>query len=104
MCPRTRSDAVQGLIMNACPFRVEYDPLALLPAAVPSKTRFSVPSLGADVFEGPLSGLVLAGTEVSDAGGWLAFVPPAWCVAEVTDDVRFGGGILVSASRRELSA
>lgn len=75
--------------------------------AVPSKTRFSVPSLGADVFEGPLSGLVLAGTEVSDAGGGgggLAFVPPAWCVAEVTDDVRFGGGILVSASRRELSA
>ncbi|TQJ56329.1 hypothetical protein FBY34_4151 [Streptomyces sp. SLBN-115] len=34
----------------------------------------------------------------------LALVPPAWCVAEVTDDVRSSGGILVSASRRELSA
>ncbi|WP_314224590.1 hypothetical protein [Streptomyces zaehneri] len=27
-------------------------------------------------------------------------LPPARCVAEVTDDVRFTGGILVSASRR----
>ncbi|MFE6822840.1 hypothetical protein [Streptomyces sp. NPDC057690] len=65
-----------------------------------------VPSLSVDAFEGSLESLVLAVAEFSDdkQEGAPAFVPPAWCVAEVTDDVRFGGGILVSASRRELSA
>ncbi|MEU9271001.1 hypothetical protein AB0E04_36965 [Streptomyces sp. NPDC048251] len=69
------------------------------------KTRFGVPPIGVDVFEGSLEGLVLSEeAEFSDDEKAPAFVPPAWCVAEVTDDVRFSGGILVSASRRELSA
>ncbi|MFF1439256.1 hypothetical protein [Streptomyces sp. NPDC058295] len=102
--PANQPGAVQGLITNTCLSQAEYDLLASLPAAVLSKTRFSVPPLGVDVFEGPLAGLVLAEAEFSDDQEALAFVPPAQCVAEVTDDVRFTGGILVSASRRELSA
>ncbi|MEU9437993.1 hypothetical protein [Streptomyces sp. NPDC048252] len=69
-----------------------------------SKTRFGVPPLVVDVLEAPLKGLVLAEAEFSDDEEALAFVSPARCVAEVTDDVRFSGGILVSASLRELSA
>ncbi|MFI1922348.1 MULTISPECIES: hypothetical protein [unclassified Streptomyces] len=63
-----------------------------------------MPPLGVDVFEGSLNALVLAEAEFPDGGEALAFVPPAWCVAEVTDDVRCSGGILGSASRREPSA
>jgi hypothetical protein len=101
--PADRPGAVQGLITNTCLSRAEYDLLASLPAAALSKTRSSVPPLGVDVFEGRLEGLVLAEAEFDDDAGALAFVPPAECLAEVTDDVRFTGGRLVRASRRELS-
>lgn len=69
-----------------------------------SETRFSVPPLGVDVFEGPLQGLVLAEAEFTGDEEALAFVPPAECVAEVTDDARFTGGRLVGASRERLLA
>jgi CYTH domain-containing protein len=82
----------------------EYDLLASLPAAVLSKTRFSVPPLGVDVFDGPLEGLVVAEAEFTGDEEPLAFVPPTECVAEVTDDARFTGGRLVGASRQELLA
>ncbi|SHH84638.1 CYTH domain-containing protein [Streptomyces sp. 3214.6] len=101
--PVDRPGAVQGLTTNTCLSRAEYDLLASLPAAVLSKTRSSVPPLGVDVFEGRLEGLVLAEAEFDDDAEALAFVPPAECLAEVTDDVRFTGGRLVRASRRELS-
>jgi CYTH domain-containing protein len=102
--PADRPGAVQGLITNTYLSQAEYDLLASLPAAVLSKTRSSVPPLGVDVFDGPLEGLVLAEAEFDGDEEALAFVPPAECVAEVTDDVRFTGGRLVRASRRELSA
>ncbi len=76
--------------------------LASLPAAVLTKTRFSVPPLGVDVFDGPLQGLVLAEAEFTCDEEALAFVPPAECVAEVTDNARFTGGRLVGTSRQEL--
>jgi CYTH domain-containing protein len=101
--PVDRPGAVQGLITNTCLSRAEYDLLASLPAAELSKTRSSVPPLGVDVFEGPLEGLVLGEAEFEDDVEALAFVPPAECAAEVTDDARFTGGRLVRASRRELS-
>jgi CYTH domain-containing protein len=100
--PVARAGAVQGLITNTYLSSAEYDLLAALPAAVLSKTRLSVPPLGVDVFEGPLRGLVLAEAEFSTDEEAESFVPPAECVAEVTDDARFTGGRLVETSRAEL--
>ncbi|WP_230194395.1 hypothetical protein [Streptomyces coriariae] len=63
--------------MNTCLSRVEYDLLALPSTARLSKTRFSVPPLGDDVFEGSLNGPVLAEAGFSDGGEALVFVPTA---------------------------
>ncbi|MFD0449387.1 hypothetical protein ACFQ10_54710 [Streptomyces indonesiensis] len=102
--PADRPGAVQGLITNTYLSEAEYDVLASLLAAVLSKTRFSVPPLGVDVFDGPLEGLVLGEAEFTSDEEALAFVPPPECVAEVTDDVRFTGGRLVGVAQRELLA
>ncbi|MEU8956095.1 hypothetical protein AB0C93_17540 [Streptomyces sp. NPDC048518] len=99
--PADRPGAVQGLITNTYLSQAEYDVLASLPGAVLSKTRFSVPPLGVDVFAGPLEGLVLAEAEFADDHEARDFVPPPMCLVEVTDDVRFTGGRLVRASRQE---
>jgi CYTH domain-containing protein len=100
--PAAGPGAVQGLITNTYLSPAEYDLLASLPAAVLSKTRFSVPPLGIDVFDGALRGLVLAESEFATDEEAASFVPPPECVAEVTDDVRFTGGRLVEASRPDL--
>ncbi|MCI3272476.1 hypothetical protein [Streptomyces cylindrosporus] len=102
--PVSRPGAVQGLITNTYLSPAEYDVLASLPAALLSKSRFSVPPLGVDVFDGRLQGLVLAEAEFSTDEEAQAFLPPAECVVEVTDDARFTGGRLVRASRQELLA
>lgn len=100
--PADRPGAVQGLITKTYLSPAEYDLLASLPAAVLTKTRFSVPPLGVDVFGGPLQGLVLAEAEFTSDEEALAFVPPTECVVEVTDDARFTGGRLVGTSQQEL--
>ncbi|BDE44302.1 hypothetical protein SLITK23_75470 [Streptomyces lividans] len=100
--PVLLSGAIQGLITNTYLSPAEYDVLASLPATMLSKTRFSVPPLGVDVFDGRLQGLVLGEAEFTTDEEVQAFVPPAECVAEVTDDARFAGGCLVQASRQEL--
>ncbi|GAA5707075.1 MULTISPECIES: hypothetical protein [Streptomyces] len=100
--PVSRPGGVQGLITNTYLSPTEYDLLASLPAAVLSKTRFSVPPLGVDVFDGPLQGLVLAEAEFTTDEETQSFIPPSECVAEVTDDARFTGGRLVETSRQEL--
>jgi CYTH domain-containing protein len=94
--------AVQGLITTTYLSAAEYDLLASLPAAVLSKTRYSVPPLGVDVFDGPLRGLVLAEAEFTTDDEARSFTPPPECVAEVTEDPRFTGGRLVTASRGDL--
>ncbi|WP_438306634.1 hypothetical protein ACSHXN_44225 (plasmid) [Streptomyces sp. HUAS TT11] len=100
--PVLQPGAVQGLITNTYLSPAEYDVLASLPAAVLSKCRFSVPPLGVDVFDGHLQGLVLAEAEFTSDKEAQSFMPPAECVAEVTDDTRFTGGQLVRTSRQEL--
>ncbi|WP_416982723.1 hypothetical protein [Streptomyces sp. T028] len=100
--PVPQRGAVQGLITNTYLSSAEYDVLAALPGVQLSKTRLSVPPLGVDVFDGRLRGLVLAEAEFTSDEEARSFVPPAACVAEVTDDVRFTGGRLVHASRQEL--
>ncbi|MFI1393291.1 CYTH domain-containing protein [Streptomyces griseoaurantiacus] len=94
--------AIQGLITNTYLSSAEYDLLAVLPAAVLTKTRFSVPPLGVDVFDGTLQGLVLAEGEFTTDEEAQSFMPPPACVAEVTDDARFTGGRLVETSRQDL--
>lgn len=93
---------VQGLITNIYLSPAEYDLLATLPAAVLSKTRLNLPSLGIDVFDPPLHGLVLAEAEFETDEQARAYRPPLEPVAEVTADARFTGGSLVRADRREL--
>ncbi|MEU9383307.1 hypothetical protein AB0D38_20995 [Streptomyces sp. NPDC048279] len=100
--PVSRPGAIQGLITNTYLSSAEYDLLASLPAAVLTKTRFSVPPLGVDVFDGTLQGLVLAEGEFTTDEEAQSFMPPPECVAEVTDDARFTGGRLVETSRQDL--
>ncbi len=102
--PAERPGPVQGLITNTYLSPAEYSLLASLPAVVLSKTRVSVPPLGVDLFEPPLHGLVLAEAEFgSDEEAW-SFAPPPGVVAEVTGDLRFTGGSLARAARRDLLA
>lgn len=100
--PASLPGATQGLITNTYLSSAEYDLLASLPARVLSKARLSVPPLGVDVFDAHLQGLVLAEAEFTSDEEAQSFVPPAECVAEVTEDARFTGGRLVQTSRQEL--
>jgi len=102
--PANRPGHVQGLITNTYLSAAEYDLLASLPAAVLSKTRLTIPPLSVDVFEPPLHGLVMADVEFSADKEAQEFLPPPATVAEVTDDIRFTGGSLVSARRHDLVA
>ena len=102
--PASRPGYVQGLITNTYLSPAEYDLLASLPAAVLCKTRLSVPPLSVDIFEPPLHGLVMADVEFSADKEAQSFLPPPAAIAEVTDDIRFTGGSLVSARRHDLLA
>jgi CYTH domain-containing protein len=100
--PAPGAGAVQGLITNTYLSQDEFDVLSALPAAVLTKTRYSLSEVGVDVFEGRLAGLVLAEAEFDSDEEAASFVPPVGCVAEVTDDGRFTGGSLVRAARADL--
>ncbi|MCX4749428.1 hypothetical protein OG455_28625 [Kitasatospora sp. NBC_01287] len=100
--PAEKPGPVQGLITTTYLSPGEYQVLAVLPAAVLTKTRLSVPPLGIDLFDGPLLGLVLAEVEFDTDEAALAFQPPGAAVAEVTGDPRFTGGRLARAGRAEL--
>jgi CYTH domain-containing protein len=94
--------AQQGLITTMYLTKEEHGVLAKLPAKTLTKTRFSVPPFGIDVFEGVLSGLVLAEAEFQTAAEASALTIPSFIVQEVSDDLRFTGGRLVAAARQEL--
>lgn len=100
--PADRPGPLQGTITNTYLTEAEYDVFALLPAAVLTKTRLSIPPLGIDVFDGPLQGLVLAEVEFTTDADMYAFEPPSDIVAEVTDDPHFTGGRLVKARQADL--
>jgi len=94
--------ARQGLITSIYLTATDFGVLASLPAKVITKTRHSVPRFGIDVFDGVLSGLVLADAEFDSALEAATFVLPSFVGPEVSDDPRFTGGRLVAASREEL--
>jgi CYTH domain-containing protein len=102
--PVQSSGAQQGFITTVYLTEKEFLVLAQLSAKTLSKTRYSVPPFGIDVFEGELQGLVLAEAEFDSAGDADALTLPSFIRQEVSADVRFTGGKLVCASRRQIQA
>ena len=100
--PGVSPEAGNGLITNIYLSEAEYKLLSGIEAAVLTKTRHSIPPMGVDVFEGPLTGLIMAEAEFESAAEMRAFTPPDYAVAEVTNDPRFTGGRLVSAAREDI--
>lgn len=94
--------ARQGLITSMYLTATEFGVLRNLPAKVLTKSRHSVPPFGIDVFDGGLSGLVLAEAEFHSAMEVATVALPPFIGPEVSDDPRFTGGRLVVVSREEL--
>jgi len=84
--------AQQGFITSMYLTQDEFQALAQLPARELTKTRFSVPPFGIDVFDGRLQGLILAEAEFDSAGAAEALTVPSFMAAEVSADDRFTGG------------
>jgi CYTH domain-containing protein len=99
-----RPDGGQGLITTIYLSEAEYTVVAAVPATPLRKTRYSIPPFGVDVFDPPLHGLIMAEVDFTSAENRACFVPPSFAVAEVTDDIRFTGGRLVTTTRDELLA
>jgi CYTH domain-containing protein len=100
--PTARNGALQGLTTTMYLKEQEFDVLAALPAKVLSKTRYSVPPFGIDVFDGALGGLVLAEAEFNSSDEASALTVPSFVLHEVSSDQRFDGGCLANASRRQI--
>src|SRR5262249_826367 len=82
----------QGFITNLYITAEELQLLAELAAKKLSKTRYSFPPFGIDVFHGALEGLCLAETEFDSAKAADALTTPPFILTEVTEDQRFTGG------------
>lgn len=84
----------------------EFDALWTLPGHPLSKLRHRVDESGArfgvDVFQGPLSGLVLAEVEADSEETLAAICVPSFALGEVTRDPFFAGGMLCRTSPAEL--
>jgi CYTH domain-containing protein len=100
--PGRGNGAQQGFITSMYLSQDEFHVLAQLPAGQLTKTRFSVPLFGIDVFDGPLQGLILAEAEFDSAAAAEALTVPSFANAEVSADDRFTGGQLVRASRQDV--
>ncbi len=98
------ASAQQGFITTMYLTRDEFYVLAQLRANTLSKTRYSVPPFGIDVFEDQLDGLILAEAEFDSAEAADALEIPSFICSEVSADDRFTGGRLAHASRDELRA
>ena len=101
--PAPASGAQQGFITTMYLAGDEFRLLAQLPAHSLSKTRYSVPPFGIDVFDGTLEGLVMAEAEFDSATAADSLTLPSFILHEVSTDLRFTGGRLVCASRQDIS-
>lgn len=100
--PERSTGAQQGLITTLYLTEKEYQVVAQLPAQVLTKTRHSVPPFGIDIFDGPLTGLLLAEAEFESEESAVALEIPAFIHCEVSGDDRFTGGQLVRATEQDL--
>lgn len=78
----------------------EFRLLSDLPGHRLRKTRHALGKVGGadvfvDVFEGPLSGLIMAEAEFETVEAMEAWPTPDFAYREVTDDIRYTGGRLV---------
>jgi len=102
--PGRGTGALQGLITNFYLSEDEFRLLAQLPSARLSKTRFSIPPFGIDIFEETLDGLILAEAEFDSESEAEALEFPTFARCEVSDDHRFTGGELVRATRNDIES
>jgi CYTH domain-containing protein len=100
--PAPANGAQQGLITTMYVTAEEFRMFAQLSAKSLSKTRYSVPPFGIDVFGGTLEGLFLAEAEFDSPTAATALTLPSFILREVTADDRFTGGQLVRASRQDI--
>jgi len=98
------SGAQQGLITTLYLTEREFHVLAQLSANEITKTRYSVPPFGIDVFAGDLKGLLLVEAEFDSDLEADALALPSFILREVSADRRFTGGELARTSRLELQA
>lgn len=100
--PARSGGAQQGLITSMYLTEGEYGVLEKLPAKTLSKTRYSIPPFGVDVFEGALRGLLLAEAEFASAAEASALAIPSFIAQDVSNDDRFTGGQLVHATQQDV--
>jgi CYTH domain-containing protein len=101
--PAAQPGPVQGLITNIYLSKAEHDQLAAaLQGKRLAKTRYTIPPLSIDVFDPPLHGLITGEAEFGTDAEMLAFQPPGYIHAEITDDPRFTGGRLATTPREDL--
>lgn len=98
--PASQQGFVTSMYLNQDEFKV----LAELPARTLTKTRFSVPPFGIDVFDGLREGLILAEAEFDSAAAADALTVPSFVAGEVSADDRFTGGQIVRASREQIES
>lgn len=96
-------DPVSAPVTNLYLSEVEYAVFEGLPGWRLRKRRYRLDGYSLDVFEGALSGLMLAEVEAESRGAVLALSPPSWAAAEVTADPFFTGGNLCRISTAELA-
>jgi len=96
--PLKKGDASHQIETTIPLTKAEYDELCQLPGKRVQKTRFyyqeNKVSYEIDVFRGDLEGLVLVDVEFSSLEEKSAFVPPAWCLAEITQEAFIAGGMI----------
>ena len=85
----------------------EFALLSSLPGNILRKTRHYLgridgADLSVDVFEGDLTGLVMAEAEFDDMESLAAYPMPAFAFREVTEDLRYTGGELVAKGLPEI--
>ena len=102
--PVRGNGAQQGFITSMYLTQDEFQVLAQLPGRKLSKTRFSVPPFGIDVFGGLREGLILAEAEFDSAAAADALTVPSFVAGEVSADDRFTGGQIVGASREQIES
>lgn len=79
----------------------EFRLLSSLPGERLRKTRYSLgrvngADLFVDVFDGRLAGLIMAEAEFGDVDSMAAYAMPDFACREVTEDIRYTGGRLVT--------
>ncbi len=99
-----RPDGRPGLITTMYVNAGEFDTLSALPGRLLRKTRLSVPPFGVDLFDEPLSGVLIGEVEFATEDAMAAFEPPASAVVEITGDRRLTCAALAEADREEVHA